>query len=249
MVRYYREKKDLRQTDLARLSGYSVRLIGKAEAGKPISPEAIEDLAGALSSDDFQIGPQDLISHPEQTAKNYFENLLDHDSNRAWFQHFIDANISIKVLVSHQGALRELAYTGINGFAEYRRVFCEFFLNSLRDEKYASRRIFSSGNEVVVWHEPISCSVKKLGHEIPSSFGSLADSYFLTTKLLFSAGRLRSLEDRIVANNDSQFLKSLRSSSAIDSHGAPWPDFEYRESSASPPDLNQTFHDHSGGSK
>jgi transcriptional regulator with XRE-family HTH domain len=247
MVRYYREKQGMRQIDLAHISGYSVRLIGKAEAGKPIRIETIEDLADALSSDEFPLGSHDLISHPEQTAHSYFENLVDYESNRAWFEHFIDKHIAIRVLVSKLGTITELAYQGMGGFEKYRREFCKFFLKSTSGKNSRSRKICSLGNEVLIWHEKISCPAEQLSDEMSRVSVSPIDTYFVTTKLLFSSGRLRGLEDRIVANSSSPLLESLRDPRAMDAHAAPFPDFAARESSSH--ELSQTSCHNLGGSK
>ena len=49
LLRFFRDRKGMTQSQLASESGYSVRLVGKAEAGQPIRMETVEVLAEALS--------------------------------------------------------------------------------------------------------------------------------------------------------------------------------------------------------
>ena len=99
--------------------------------------------------------------HAEQIAQRYFENLIDFESNLAWFESFIDVNISIKVIVSIHGTIREIDYEGIIGFEEYRREFYNSGLKSIKGENTPTQKFFSSDNEVVIWHEkPCLCGFR-----------------------------------------------------------------------------------------
>ena len=73
LMRYLREKRGWTQQDLADKSGYSKRLISKAESGGSISVEAIEVLAETLSTNDHQLVSEDLTCDPLAFAKRYAE--------------------------------------------------------------------------------------------------------------------------------------------------------------------------------
>lgn len=69
LLRRLRRKRGWTQSQLARIAGYTVRLISKAETGHRISLATIEDLAEALSSDQEVIYPQDLVFDPSSRTR------------------------------------------------------------------------------------------------------------------------------------------------------------------------------------
>ena len=71
LMRSIRERRGLRQFDLAQMAGFSVRLIGKAEAGQPLSMETIDVLAEALSSEERRITAADLMQNLVAIAEEY----------------------------------------------------------------------------------------------------------------------------------------------------------------------------------
>jgi transcriptional regulator with XRE-family HTH domain len=73
LMRYIREKRGWTQQDLADKSGYSKRLVSKAESGSSISAAAIEIFAETLSSDVEKWIAEDLTCDPLTFAKRYAE--------------------------------------------------------------------------------------------------------------------------------------------------------------------------------
>ena len=191
LVRKLREMKGLTQSGLARLSGYSVRLIGKAEAGKPISASTIEVLAEALSSKDRILSPNDLVIDLLSITRNYLKVLsqLDHLAIQN-FQAYLSKNLVVRVLSDQTQFPFQNRYTGIDGLTQYyRHLFTICDGNSLEDPSQTSYEVFESGPNVVVWKGPFSNF--KLRQESDSSIS-------ITSWLRFAGGKIVAQEDRFV---------------------------------------------------
>lgn len=78
-LRDLRIKRGLTQLELAKLAGYSERLVRKAEAGGALSLTSIEDLAEALSCKDRRVVASDLCTFPEGIARKFVECYDEHE--------------------------------------------------------------------------------------------------------------------------------------------------------------------------
>lgn len=74
VVRRLRKRLGLTQAQLASRSGFSERLIRKAEASTPISLKTVRSLAIALSCEEKKINPSVLICSPIESAKRLLSN-------------------------------------------------------------------------------------------------------------------------------------------------------------------------------
>ena len=74
VVRRLRKRLGLTQAQLAQRSGFSERLIRKAEASTPISLKTVRSLAVALSCDEKNVDPNVLICSPIESAKRLLAN-------------------------------------------------------------------------------------------------------------------------------------------------------------------------------
>jgi transcriptional regulator with XRE-family HTH domain len=83
LLKYFRQARGWTQTDLARIVGYSPRLIAKAEAGEPIALQTIEDLAEAFSTPTAPVYPEDLVIDPLIKTRELLDN-LQHQPTVAW---------------------------------------------------------------------------------------------------------------------------------------------------------------------
>ena len=151
-LRYYRGLRSLTQSELARISGYSERLISKAEAGKPISVSTVEDLAEALSSEAGKITVDDLICDPTELAKKYIHFL--HTAQRkmvAEIEHFLDD----EVIFSINGCNPKVPFAGTHQGIEAMRSYVNCFFDYLEvPEGHDYRphyKFFCEGNEVIIW--------------------------------------------------------------------------------------------------
>ena len=190
VVRKLREMKGLTQSGLARLSGYSVRLIGKAEAGKPISASTIEVLAEALSSKDRILSPNDLVIDLLSITRNYLRVLsrLNHLAIQD-FQAYLSKNLVVRVLSDQSRFPFESRYSGIAGLTQYYQHLFSLCDGDSIDKSQTSYEVFESGPNVVVWKGPFSDF--KLRHESDTSIS-------ITSRLRFAGGKLVAQEDRFV---------------------------------------------------
>ena len=98
LLTFLRERKGWTQGELAKKSGYSQRLICKAEAGEPICCHAINDLAETLSLPEDCIYPEDLISDPVKMAHDYIAGLYIQQKDIVQaIRHFLDEDITIRL--------------------------------------------------------------------------------------------------------------------------------------------------------
>jgi transcriptional regulator with XRE-family HTH domain len=151
---FLRERKGWTQAELARVAGYSERLINKAEAGQPISSDAINDLADALSSADSPVYPEDVISDPVKMAQDYIAALYIHQKEIVnAIRHFLDDDIIIRL----PGDPQIIPFAGEHrGIAAVERVFEIFYsiLEAPADHDHTSCYTYvGQGNEVIVWGE------------------------------------------------------------------------------------------------
>lgn len=187
LLRFYRDRKGLTQSQLASEAGYSVRLVGKAEAGQPIRMETVEVLAEALSRPDQSISPIDLMTDPIALAKKYvFEQNSQTENFVSRVDQILSRNFELRVIADLEQLDLASVYRGSSGLREYRRRLHSSIngLNVLADSMRS--QFFALGNEVVVWYQP----------ENPIVPGER----FLfrpITKLRFSGGLLVEQEDRI----------------------------------------------------
>lgn len=71
IIRFLREKRGWTQERFAALSGYSERLIRKAEANGSLSPDTIEILAEALSDEQTPVLPEDILADPKEIVARF----------------------------------------------------------------------------------------------------------------------------------------------------------------------------------
>jgi len=188
LLRYYRDRRGMTQSQLATESGYSVRLIGKAEAGLPIRMETVEVLAETLSNSGSVLSPVDLMTDPVALAKKYvFEQYLKKQNFVGRVEHFLSRSFELRVIADVERLGLSSIYRGASGLGEYcRRLYTSVeslprIADSMRSQFYAL------GNEVVVWYQPANRPQKD-----QSSF-----LFRPISKLRFSGGLLVEQEDRI----------------------------------------------------
>lgn len=189
LMRSIRERRGLRQLDLARLAGYSVRLIGKAEAGKPLSTETIEVLAEALSSEELTVSPTDLMLNPLAIAEEYMESMHTYKSDVVLkIEHVIALDFVLNVVVDNSIVPFQKSYAGADGLKSYyNQFFIHFQMAAGLQNNDSPYKIFESKNEVVIWNEVFWKLATDSTHDLAAS---------LTTNLIFDNGSLIRQEDR-----------------------------------------------------
>jgi len=195
LIRFYRERKGLTQAELAQRSGYSVRLIGKAEAGKPIKIDTIEILAETLSDEATRLKPVDLISAPVTLSEKYVQELLVHTSKVVpQIEHFLGPGFELVCFCNDDSISLQGSWHGPDGLATYLQKLFHLIQMPEGLDVSSACNLFPVGDDVVVWYL-IHPTLKS---EQDGAAPGLARSLSLTSKLRFTDGLLTKQEDRIV---------------------------------------------------
>lgn len=160
LLQFLRDQKGWTQSQLAAKSGYSERLISKAESGKPISIAAIDVLAQTLTSEKSVVYPEDLITDVLQLAKR-FVKCSYHNSTHFFdsIRQFLDDDIEF----IFAGDVSEIPFAGRHcGLEEAKRAFDILYSVIEPPENFDEEPHFRyavSGNEVFItghtWMHPI----------------------------------------------------------------------------------------------
>jgi hypothetical protein len=155
--------------------------VNKAEAGQAVSAAAIDDLAGALSSTEHPIFPEDLISDPVALAKKYIAAHYIHQKEIVPnIRHFLDEDVVHRM----DGDPSVIPFAGTcRGIDELDRTFRTFFsiIEAPPNIDYEPcYQFIGQGNDVVVlgesWLQPIGRPMKapmKLTHHIKFRRGKI----------------------------------------------------------------------------
>lgn len=188
LVRTLRRSKGLSQSQLSDLSGYSVRLISKAEAGNRVTLATLEVLAQALSTPERTVATEELISGPIQIAK-LFTDAIHGDGTKAFSR--IRAFLTDDVVFSISGDPNEFSYAGIhqgidNVELAVTRLFSEMTIPEEEGGWEAHYQFFQSDETVVIWGR---CRMHRIGEEPGSPVP-------VTQRLKFRDGKICFFEDR-----------------------------------------------------
>ena len=163
---YLRERKGWTQKELAKAAGYSERLVNKAEAGQPISLEAIDHLAEALGDGDKPIYPEDLITDPIKHAKEYIAALYTKGMEIVdAIEHFLDEEVVFQIAGDPKNVPFAGVYRGIPALREGFRLFYSV-LEAPKNHNYQEHYTFvGQGNEVIMtgesWIHPIGMPLEQ----------------------------------------------------------------------------------------
>ena len=153
-LKFYRNRRNWTQKQLAERVGYSERLIRKAESGQSISISTIDELATVLSSDETKIYPEDLITCHESLARAFTEAWYSKQQHMAdVIKHFVHDDTRFHIL----GDQRCLPFAGCyRGPDDFSRAAGQFFskmeVPAGHDFKTYYKYV-ARGLEVSVWGE------------------------------------------------------------------------------------------------
>jgi len=201
LMTFLRERKGWTQYELAVASGYSERLINKAESGRPISTGAIEILAETLSLPEEPISLEDLICDPVALAKEYMAALYTQQGNIvSAIRHFLDDDVVFWVA----GDPAIFPFAGEHrGIPQIDAAFQRFFAVLQAPENHDHEPGFSylaQGRDVIVWGEswlhPIGTPMEK--------------PVMITHRLTFHKGKLVRFEDIFDTLQGARVLQDAR---------------------------------------
>lgn len=186
---FHRKRRDWTQAELAQVVGYTERVIVKAEAGKPIRLNTIEDLAEALSNDEVKVAPDDLVARPIDMAKQLiFGSYVHRHDTFNKIKHFLHPDIEL----IFDGDPNVVPFAGHHrGLDEVEKALGIFFavLDAPADCDYESTHQFlvneNNPNEVIVWGKAFFHPVGQPDMQIN-----------LQIRCLFENGRMKVIDDR-----------------------------------------------------
>jgi len=176
------------QEQLAKVTGYTPRLIRKAEAGEPISITTIADLAKALSIDEQVVHPNDLTNDPLAKSRTFIDGIYLHRELVVdQIEHFLDENIVCYMA----GDPEIMPFAGEHhGIEALRRVF-QLFFNMLEpppDHDHTKHyEYISDGKDVVVWGKSY---LRPIGKETPKT------PVNIMIRMQYQNGKLVLIDDR-----------------------------------------------------
>ena len=149
---FFRKRNAWTQRELAKVVGYSERLILKAEAGQSVSIDTISHLAEALSLPGKTVHPEDLISDPVRRAKEYAAAVYSKGKGVVEaVRHFLDDDVIFRFL----GNPKQIPFAGEHrGITAVQRAYDIFFsiLEAPVNHDHESCYTFEGkGNIVYVW--------------------------------------------------------------------------------------------------
>lgn len=150
-VKNHRCRRGFTQPELASVAGFSIRLIQKAEASRPVHPDTLEILADALSTKTHPVFPEDLSATPKELARKVIEAFANHERQAAYHcQSFLAEDMTTFA----PGDPSILPFSGeresIDGFDD---LWKQMFSMIVRPDKKLildNMQIFADGNDVVV---------------------------------------------------------------------------------------------------
>ncbi len=149
LIRHFRTMLGLTQEQLAEVSGYTARLIRKAEASQTLSADTIEVLAESLSSDRVTVFPEDLVNSPRAFAAKFLDHMKQHDRQIvAKISDKLDNDMSAFIA----GDPNVIPFSGdfatVDGFDDSWRRFYSVF--SLANHPFNNSMIVADGNHAMI---------------------------------------------------------------------------------------------------
>jgi len=159
-VKYFRNLLGWTQNELAKRSGYSDRLIRKAEGGRTLAIETINNLAESLSCNGLQVSSNDLILSPKRTVHELIRSItsrvIDMRSIHAIAAHDCEVDFLADARVPFSG--RWLKPDGL-----YR--WLKSFSDCIHEQEHRENAVFAIDEETAFIQLSLSFRHKELVSE------------------------------------------------------------------------------------
>ena len=172
-------------------------MISKAESGRPISPETIDDLAEALSTAEDKVYPEDLILDPIALARDYVigfckdnEHAGDRFKSRCHPEvtlYYSRVNEDLDSSRHHIGSGHHIGIEAVVEACDKTWSALQFVQS--QKEVTSELEFFYFGNEVVVWGLVSMRSLRGQSDSEPRLVP-------FTIRIRFSGGQIVEVEDR-----------------------------------------------------
>jgi transcriptional regulator with XRE-family HTH domain len=199
LVKQRRLRRRWTQENLADITGFSVRLIAKAEAGGSLHPDTIEVLAAALSTATDPLFPEDLIADPKQLALEFLKQLKLHQGQVVSKCHQFLAE---EVRFVMPGNPDILPFAGRHVGVDAMDQACFKFFEAMEIPKlelWRTEFVVCEGNEVVT------------GQWIPGQVRGLAQKGFMVAtpalivnRIVFARGKIVTYDDYFLHHEAEQ---------------------------------------------
>ncbi len=194
----HRKQLGLTQKELALKSGYSERLIRKAEAGGRLNWLTINDLAKTFSNENLLISPEELVHSPEMMVRKFWEAYSKYEAEMLSRIHeMLDENIVIQCAGDPQKIPFAGEFHGHEGFEQWITIF--FSILTRPNKNYFQPTYLVSGNRVVTW-----------GEELASVSGILFPPLWVTQRFLFRENKLVLFENVFDTEKGSKNLAEAK---------------------------------------
>ena len=143
-----RKECNMTQADLAKESGYSIRLIGKAERGEGIRYSSLIAIATAIQRQGKDITASDLCTEPEQIVRQFVEAYRLHEQDMvSKVRHLLSPELEVFIAGDPEKIPFAGTFSGPDGLQEF---WNRFFSLLERPDKNALRlTYYTNANEVV----------------------------------------------------------------------------------------------------
>ncbi|MDA7980804.1 MAG: helix-turn-helix domain-containing protein [Pirellulales bacterium] len=148
LIKFLRESLGLTQEQLAEKSGYTDRLIRKAEASQTLSANTIDVLSDALSTPENTIYPEDLVNSPRELAISFVEGIKRYGPQIvANMRDRIDDDMTCFAAGDPEIFPFAGEYQSIKGFDDFWRQFYSVF--SLTTDPFSNLIVVAEGTRAM----------------------------------------------------------------------------------------------------
>ncbi|MEN0109146.1 MAG: nuclear transport factor 2 family protein [Planctomycetota bacterium] len=152
-IRSLRQARGWTQSELATRSGFSLRLIQKAEAGGDLSPKSLGVLADTLSDGGSRVSAEALLGSPESVVREFHAAANQHSENTVTAAaHLFCDRIESFCAGDPEAFPFAGRRHGVDGFVEYLQAFFAV-LTPAPAGLFQNVRYVSEGDQVVCWAE------------------------------------------------------------------------------------------------
>jgi len=198
-ILFFRKQRGLTQKQLAKMAGYSERLVRKAEAGGSLSSLTIRDLAAALSDDGVVVHPADLICSPESLAREFMAAFSEFQAEMiTHVEHFLDPQAMLLCAGDPKKIPFAGQWQGVDGFERWVRTFFATLVRPVKD--FYQPEVLSHGNTVIMWGQDL------WGRDLGDAPDLTFPPIWVTQRYEFRQGRLTQFEHRFDTESGSTHL-------------------------------------------
>lgn len=196
-----RKARNLTQEELARIAGYSLRLICKAESGKSVAVATIRDIAEALSIDNELVTLEDLISDPLEIAKQFVFGMYKYEAEVVTQLSDIVHDDIVSIFAGSQPSIPFAGKScGREAVDQAFRTFFQFLQTPEGHQPEEHYEFLSDDNRVVCWGA-------SWFH--PRGQAELSSPVSVSILMQFTDGKLILFDDRFNTEDGAKIMKDF----------------------------------------